>query len=80
MGVVRVVFFVTVGFVFTIPPVRLPGGAMASLLPMAAFFPYGRRVSPSVIRKIKSRIPVCRGRLVSCSVALLDVFSRVESH
>ena len=72
---VFVSLFVMVGFV---PTILLPCGAFG-LLPLAAF-PLRLRVSPSVIRKIESRIPVGRGGLVSFSVALLDPFSRVASY
>ena len=79
---VFVSLFVVIGlvrFMFVVPPIMLPGGALFSLLPLAVF-PLRLRVSPSVIRKIESRIPVGWGGLVSCSVALLDPFSRIESY
>ena len=68
---VFVSLFVMVGLV---PTILLPGGAFG-LLPLAAF-PLRLRVSPIVIRKIELRIPVVWGGLVSCSIALLDIFAR----
>ena len=74
MGVVRFIFFETVGFVFTVPSDWLPGGAFG-LLPLAAV-PLRLRLSPIVIREIEVRVPVEWGGLLPCSIALLDIFLR----
>ena len=64
-----------VGFV---PTILLPGGAFG-LLPLAAV-PLRLRVSPIVIREVEVRVPVERGGLLPCSVALLDIVLRFGSY